>query len=59
MADILHRVGVKDATPDKVYDALTTLDGLSSVAELLVAARERIDPQLPEPEEGLDGLVVE
>jgi hypothetical protein len=24
--DILHRVGVQDATPDKVYDALTTID---------------------------------
>jgi uncharacterized protein YndB with AHSA1/START domain len=29
MADILHRVGVKGSTPEKVYDALTTLDGLS------------------------------
>jgi len=31
----------------------------TAVAELLVAALERIDPQLPEPEEGLDGLVIE
>jgi len=31
----------------------------TAVAELLVAALERIDPQLPEPEEGLEGLVVE
>ena len=30
----------------------------TAVAELLVAALERIDPQLPEPEEGLEGLVV-
>jgi uncharacterized protein YndB with AHSA1/START domain len=29
MVDILHRVGVKDSSPDKVYDALTTIDGLS------------------------------
>jgi len=29
MADILHRVGVEDSTPQQVYDALTTLDGLS------------------------------
>jgi uncharacterized protein YndB with AHSA1/START domain len=29
MVDILHRIGVKDSSPDKVYDALTTLDGLS------------------------------
>jgi uncharacterized protein YndB with AHSA1/START domain len=27
--DNLHRIGVKDSSPDKVYDALTTLDGLS------------------------------
>jgi PPK2 family polyphosphate:nucleotide phosphotransferase len=31
----------------------------TAVAELLVAAIERIDPQLPEPEEGLEGLVIE
>ncbi len=31
----------------------------TAVAELLVAALERIDPQLPEAEEGLEGLVVE
>ena len=29
MVDILHRVGVKDSSPNQVYDALTTLDGLS------------------------------
>ncbi|HEX2895055.1 MAG TPA: SRPBCC domain-containing protein [Marmoricola sp.] len=29
MVDILHRVGVEDATPEKVYDALTTLEGLA------------------------------
>ena len=29
MVDILHRVGVKAPTPDKVYDALTTVEGLS------------------------------
>ena len=29
MVDILHRIGVKDSSPDKVYDALTTLEGLS------------------------------
>ena len=29
MPDILHRIGAT-ATPDKVYDALTTLDGLSA-----------------------------
>jgi uncharacterized protein YndB with AHSA1/START domain len=29
MADILHRVGVKSETPEKVYDALTTVEGLA------------------------------
>ena len=29
MVDILHRVGVKNATPEKVYDALTTVEGLA------------------------------
>lgn len=29
MADILHRVGVKTPTPEKVYDALTTVEGLA------------------------------
>jgi uncharacterized protein YndB with AHSA1/START domain len=30
MVDILHRVGVKSASPDDVYAALTTPDGLSA-----------------------------
>ena len=29
MVDILHRIGVVDSSPDKVYDALTTIDGLA------------------------------
>jgi uncharacterized protein YndB with AHSA1/START domain len=29
MADILHRIGMEHASPEGVYDALTTLDGLS------------------------------
>jgi uncharacterized protein YndB with AHSA1/START domain len=29
MADILHRIGIEGASPAAVYDALTTLDGLS------------------------------
>jgi uncharacterized protein YndB with AHSA1/START domain len=29
MVDILHRVGVEADSPTKVYDAITTLDGLS------------------------------
>ena len=27
--DILHRIGIEDASPDKVYNALTTVDGLA------------------------------
>jgi uncharacterized protein YndB with AHSA1/START domain len=27
--DILHRIGVEHASPEQVYDALTTLDGLA------------------------------
>ena len=29
MVDILHRIGIKQSSPDDVYAALTTLDGLS------------------------------
>jgi uncharacterized protein YndB with AHSA1/START domain len=29
MADILHRVGVEGPSPDRVYEALTTVDGLA------------------------------
>jgi uncharacterized protein YndB with AHSA1/START domain len=29
MVDILHRVGIEGPNPQKVYDALTTLDGIS------------------------------
>ena len=29
MLDILHRIGVQGGTPEKVYDALTTVDGLA------------------------------
>jgi len=29
MVDILHRVGIENSTPEKVYDALTTLEGLA------------------------------
>ncbi|MGW4000042.1 SRPBCC family protein [Amycolatopsis sp. NPDC004772] len=27
--DILHRIGIHHATPDQVFDALTTIDGLA------------------------------
>ena len=30
MADILHRIGVEQSSPEQVYDALTTIDGLSA-----------------------------
>jgi uncharacterized protein YndB with AHSA1/START domain len=29
MVDILHRVGIEGATPETVYDALATVDGLA------------------------------
>jgi uncharacterized protein YndB with AHSA1/START domain len=29
MVDILHRIGVRGATPETVYDALTTVEGLA------------------------------
>ncbi|MGH1563201.1 SRPBCC family protein [Mumia sp. DW29H23] len=29
MVDILHRVGVETTSPEKVYDALATIDGLA------------------------------
>ena len=29
MADILHRIGVLTESPERVYDALTTVDGLA------------------------------
>ena len=29
MVDILHRIGVKSASPEEVYDALTTIRGLA------------------------------
>ena len=30
MVDILHRVGVTTSTPERVYDAITSIDGLAS-----------------------------
>jgi uncharacterized protein YndB with AHSA1/START domain len=29
MADILHRIGVEQSSPEQVYDALTTVEGLA------------------------------
>jgi uncharacterized protein YndB with AHSA1/START domain len=29
MVDILHRVGIRTSTPDEVYEALTSVDGLA------------------------------
>ncbi|TDE36521.1 SRPBCC domain-containing protein [Actinomadura sp. 6K520] len=29
MVDILHRIGIEDASPDEVYQALTTVEGLA------------------------------
>ena len=30
MPDILHKVGIKSASPNKVYQALTTVEGLAA-----------------------------
>ena len=30
MVDILHRIGIEGSSPDDVYEALTTVEGLSS-----------------------------
>lgn len=30
MVDILHRIGIKNASPEAVYNALTTVDGLAA-----------------------------
>jgi len=30
MADILHKVGIKSSSLDKVYQSLTTIEGLSA-----------------------------
>jgi uncharacterized protein YndB with AHSA1/START domain len=30
MVDILHRIGIQTSSPEKVYDALTTVDGLAA-----------------------------
>ena len=37
MVDILHRVGVETASPEKVYDALTTVDGSPAPNDVHVA----------------------
>jgi uncharacterized protein YndB with AHSA1/START domain len=29
MADILHRIGIRDSSPQQAYEALTTVDGLA------------------------------
>jgi uncharacterized protein YndB with AHSA1/START domain len=41
MVDILHRIGVKDSSPDEVYGALTTIDGLSGWWASNTSARDK------------------
>ena len=45
MVDIVHRIGVKDSSPDEVYAALTTIDGLSGwwASDTTGAARSGCD----------------
>ena len=47
-----------DVAPWYVVPADRNWVKATAVAELLVDALERIDPQLPEPEDGVEGLVV-
>ena len=54
--DILHKVGVKGATPDEVYDALTTLDGLAGwwTTDTTGRSRPRWRGGVPLPRGGFD-----
>jgi PPK2 family polyphosphate:nucleotide phosphotransferase len=56
--DVIEHTSTKHA-PWYVVPADHNWVKATAVAELLVAALERIDPQVPEPEDGLEGLVVE
>ncbi len=56
--DVIERTST-DHAPWYVVPADRNWVKATAVAELLVAELERIDPQLPEPEEGLEGLVIE
>ena len=56
--DVIHETSTEHA-PWYVVPADRNWVKATAVAELLVDALERIDPKLPEPEEGLDGLVIE
>src|SRR3954454_7035366 len=56
--DVIWQTSTKHA-PWHVVPADHNWVKATAVAELLVNALERIDPQLPEPEEGLEGLVIE
>lgn len=59
MVDILHRAGVKTSTPDKVYEALTTVDGLAAWwTEDTKSKDGRIEFRFP-PVGGFDMEVVE
>ena len=39
MVDILHRIGVESPSPERVYEALTTIDGLRGLVDRGHAAR--------------------
>ena len=43
VVDILHQVGVAGATPEEVYDALTTLDGLAGWWTVDTTGETRVD----------------
>jgi PPK2 family polyphosphate:nucleotide phosphotransferase len=56
--DVIERTSTEQA-PWFVVPADRNWVKATAVAELLVTALERIDPQLPVAEDGLDGLVIE
>ncbi len=56
--DVIERTSSEHA-PWFVVPADRNWVKATAVAELLVGALERLDPRLPKPEEGLDGLVIE
>lgn len=51
MVEILHRVGMKSASVDDVYAALTTLEGLSGWwATFLVSLKQLVETGTGAPE---------
>ncbi|GAA0579707.1 hypothetical protein GCM10009546_47700 [Actinomadura livida] len=49
MVDILHRIGIEGATPDEVYQALTTVEGLAGWWTAAARSPHRTRPALSGP----------